>query len=503
MEQTDNSNKQTQQQEETKDYRNCSYEEVMKMIEETRLNCQRTMQICNQSIQSIGESIKTVNEAKQNIDGFFDQYNQAMNSLCEKIAGSFSGMSRCFLKNENTDKEFEDSRQITIQEGAQLFKDKKKVVFLTGAGISVASGIPTFRGVGAAPLFEKDGVTYQNEEISTYNFMKNKPDIFWERNLIFLGGQLGKKYNVSHLKIQQLVNQYKQIKTSQLGKQNAYQPQAVIVTQNTDGLHCQAFNELNPRETNYMNKDDPQYGFCPDVFEVHGSKTFLRCDNQECKDYDKKFLYPQKYNSYKDFICETCKTQARPNVLYFDESYNEKNYRINTLKELTSDMDLLISIGTQLDTGYAAQTVSSAVQQKIPVIEISLTPVIQKGGLTLKGKAEEVVPQLCDLVMELNKQYLQNKQLPTPQQKVATKSIAQKSQNPLKDQNYKSNSSLQSTNTSNSSISTKVSTNSAKPAVKPLNQNQANTKTNQKPQVKQVSSTKPNVKIGLTTKEKK
>ncbi|EAR93436.1 SIR2 family transcriptional regulator (macronuclear) [Tetrahymena thermophila SB210] len=497
MEQTDNSSKQTQQQEETKDCRNCSYEETMKTIEETRLNCQRTMQICNQSIQTIGESIKTANEAKQNIDGFFDQYNQAMNSLSEKISGSFSGMSRCFLKNENTDKQFEDSRQITVKEGAQFFKDKKKVVFLTGAGISVASGIPTFKGVGAAPLFEKDGVTYQNEQISTYNFMKNKPDIFWERNLIFLGGQLGKKYNVSHLKIQQLVNQYKQIKTSQLGKQNAYQPQAVIVTQNTDGLHCQAFNELNPRETNYMNKDDPQYGFCPDVFEVHGSKTFLRCDNQECKDYDKKFLYPQKYDSYKDFICETCKTQARPNVLYFDESYDEKNYRINTLNELTSDMDLLISIGTQLDTGYAAQTVSNAVQQKIPVIEISLTPVIQKGGLTLKGKAEEVVPQLCDLVMELNKQLL-----PT-QQKVANKSIAQKSQNLLKDQNNKSNSCLQSTNTSKSSISNKVSTNSAQSAVKTLNQNQDNTQTNQKPQVKQVSFRKPNIKVGLNTKVKK
>jgi len=33
-------------------------------------------------------------------------------------------------------------------------------VFLTGAGISVASGIPSFRGVGAAELFSKDGVTY-------------------------------------------------------------------------------------------------------------------------------------------------------------------------------------------------------------------------------------------------------------------------------------------------------------------------------------------------------
>lgn len=77
---------------------------------------------------------------------------------------------------------YEDSKVITIEESLKLFKDKKKVVFLTGAGISIASGIPTFRGVGASALFTKDGKTYENEEISTYNFLKNHPDIFWERN---------------------------------------------------------------------------------------------------------------------------------------------------------------------------------------------------------------------------------------------------------------------------------------------------------------------------------
>lgn len=56
-----------------------------------------------------------------------------------------------------------------------ILKDKKKIAILTGAGISVASGIPSFRGIGAADLFEKDGITYKNEEIATVEFMRCKP----------------------------------------------------------------------------------------------------------------------------------------------------------------------------------------------------------------------------------------------------------------------------------------------------------------------------------------
>jgi len=74
-------------------------------------------------------------------------------------------------------------------------------VLLTGAGISVASGIPSFRGVGAAELFYKNGVTYRNEEIDTLDFMKTKPEIFWERHFEFIKTMKGKKENVSHRKI--------------------------------------------------------------------------------------------------------------------------------------------------------------------------------------------------------------------------------------------------------------------------------------------------------------
>ena len=53
-----------------------------------------------------------------------------------------------------------ESKDSSVNECVGILKDKKKIVFLTGAGISIASGIAGFRGVGAAELFTKDGVTY-------------------------------------------------------------------------------------------------------------------------------------------------------------------------------------------------------------------------------------------------------------------------------------------------------------------------------------------------------
>lgn len=39
-----------------------------------------------------------------------------------------------------------EPHRVDAQKVGSMLKDKKKIIFLTGAGISAASGIPTFRG---------------------------------------------------------------------------------------------------------------------------------------------------------------------------------------------------------------------------------------------------------------------------------------------------------------------------------------------------------------------
>ena len=77
----------------------------------------------------------------------------------------------------------------------------------------------------------------------------------------------------------------------------------MLITQNIDGLDCDAYNYLNSTQTDYLIENNNHFGFCPHVYEVHGSKNYLRCDNSECSEYEKRFIHPELYNSYQDLIC--------------------------------------------------------------------------------------------------------------------------------------------------------------------------------------------------------
>jgi len=52
-----------------------------------------------------------------------------------------------------------------------------------------------------------------------------------------------------------------------------------------------------------------------------------------------------------------------------------------------------------LETGFAANMVTQAIEKKITLIEINLTPVIEVSGLILNGKSEDIVPAICDGLM--------------------------------------------------------------------------------------------------------
>lgn len=91
----------------------------------------------------------------------------------------------------------------------------RKVVFFTGAGVSAESGIPTFRGAGG--LWR----SYRAEDLATPAAFDRDPELVlewyeWRRGLIRAA-----EPNAAHLAI-------------------ARMPDAVVVTQNIDGLHARA-----------------------------------------------------------------------------------------------------------------------------------------------------------------------------------------------------------------------------------------------------------------------
>ena len=70
----------------------------------------------------------------------------------------------------------------------------------------------------------------------------------------------------------------------------------------------------------------------------------------------------------------------KPHSMFFDECYNELYYRSNTITKFYKDCDLLIVVGTTLETGFASTIVEKTLYREVPVIEINLQPLIAMGN---------------------------------------------------------------------------------------------------------------------------
>ncbi len=120
---------------------------------------------------------------------------------------------------------------------------KARVTFLTGAGISVASGIRPFRGPNG--LWDEVAV----ETWATASAMARDPSGCYRAHRDFAGVVAGAKPNPGHFAIAAFARAHTQ-------------GRVVVITQNVDGLHQRAGSE--------------------NVLEIHGSLFRLRCSNETC-----------------------------------------------------------------------------------------------------------------------------------------------------------------------------------------------------------------------------
>jgi NAD-dependent deacetylase len=159
----------------------------------------------------------------------------------------------------------------SIEQAADLLARSKTVVALTGAGISVDSGIPPFRGKGG--LWEKiDPMT-----VAHVNALEKDPELVWKILIRDLKTVLDNaRPNPGHTGLFDL-EQMGILKT--------------IITQNIDGLHQMAGNK--------------------DVIEFHG--TFTR---QRCMDCDKRIESSQLDLSTIPPRCG-CGGLLRPDAVFF------------------------------------------------------------------------------------------------------------------------------------------------------------------------------------------
>lgn len=236
-----------------------------------------------------------------------------------------------------------------IKKAVELILSSKKTIALTGAGISVESGIPPFRGKGS--LWEK----IDPMEFAHINSFLKDPEKVWKGLLFEMKDLIGQaKPNDGHKGLAVL-------------EQNGLLE--TIITQNVDGLHQRAGNK--------------------DVIEFHGSFAWqicMKCHRMiETIKVDLSKIPPE---------CD-CGGLLRPDCVFFGETIPEDF--LWRSQKISSACDLMIVIGTSAIVQPAAMMPEIAKKNGARIIEINPeeTPLTKSvSDCFLKGKAGKVMKEL-------------------------------------------------------------------------------------------------------------
>ncbi|MBN1182484.1 MAG: NAD-dependent deacylase [Bacteroidales bacterium] len=226
----------------------------------------------------------------------------------------------------------------------------KKLVVLTGAGISAESGIKTFREMGG--LWEE----YDIMEVASYDGWKNNPGLvlhfYNERRKKLLDAEPNK----GHIGLVELEKYF----------------DVQIITQNVDDLHERAGSK--------------------NVLHLHGELKKARST------VDPDLIYEIK--GWKLKLGDKCKkgSQLRPHVVWFGEDVPA----IEEAIEIVKTADIFVVIGTSMFV-YPAAGLIDYVKEGVPIYMIDpndINAILYKNVEFIKEKASVGVAVLIDKLLQ-------------------------------------------------------------------------------------------------------
>ncbi|MFQ3844674.1 NAD-dependent protein deacylase [Staphylococcus pseudoxylosus] len=239
-----------------------------------------------------------------------------------------------------------------IEQLKDIINNSRRITFFTGAGVSVASGVPDFRSMGG--LFDeisKDG--YSPEYLLSTNYLQDDPEgfvDFYHKRLLLAD----KQPNTIHHWIAQLEKDHQS-----LG----------VITQNIDGLHSDA-GSLN-------------------VDELHGTLNQFYC--VDCfKEYSKTYVMEHHLR-----YCESCGSIIRPDIVLYGEMLNQ-NTIFNAINKIET-ADTLIVLGSSLVVQPAAGLISNFKGHNLIIINRDATPYDHNADLVINDDMVSVISTLNKL----------------------------------------------------------------------------------------------------------
>ncbi len=248
-----------------------------------------------------------------------------------------------------------------LSSAQQLIKSAKSVLFITGAGLSADSGLPTYRGVGGLYEGQRTDEGYAIETALSASMFRRHPEITWKYLWQIGSACYQAKFNQGHAIIAEIEKN---------------KPNTWVLTQNIDGFHHQAGSK--------------------NLIEIHG-----RAERLYCLDCNLQSTAEQLLANYQQTIslpphCPQCGGLIRPDVVLFEEMLPEK--ALAQLYQLLDTMpfDVVVVVGTSAQFPYIQQPVVIAKQLGIPVIEINPidSELSRLASYHLRGGAAEMLTTL-------------------------------------------------------------------------------------------------------------
>ena len=235
----------------------------------------------------------------------------------------------------------------------QSLDNYRRVVILTGAGVSAASGIPTFRGPSG-------GLAAELLPVSDGRRVRELLPEMWRVYGRLRAGSVTASPNAAHYAL------------AGWGRKRAGAGELTLVTQNVDGLHTRAGSE--------------------DTIEIHGSLLRSRCLHEACPNAA----------GFEDLVapdavptCDKCGEALRPDITLFNEAL--PILPLHLVKRALRNCDLFLAIGTSGTVAPASEFVRAAFDAGARTMLLNLTPLESPSpyfGETILGRAEEILPGL-------------------------------------------------------------------------------------------------------------
>lgn len=217
-----------------------------------------------------------------------------------------------------------------IEKLAHHLDKAKRILFITGAGMSAESGLPTYRGIGG--LYE-DKLTEHNIPIEVAlsgPMLEDRPEIVWQYIAKIEKATRGAKFNRGHAIVAKFESMYDHV---------------YVLTQNVDGFHTAAGTK--------------------NIIDIHGDVHNLICTKCDYHEYVENYSHlevPPK--------CLKCGSLIRPDVVLFGEMLpQKKTSRLQS--ELEAGFDTIFSIGTTSVFPYIAAPILYANANETLTVEIN------------------------------------------------------------------------------------------------------------------------------------